>query len=108
MLTDRRPILLANARIIDPSRDFDGPGDVLIADGLIRDLKRGVVALGGNQLSNLAEIPSLFHLDCVQPDRRNLAPITEALICDHDVYLDTSWSRFLLSVRCSHPGGERR
>ncbi len=40
MLTDRRPILLANARVIDPSRDFDGPGDVLIADGaqsLIRE-----------------------------------------------------------------------
>ena len=30
MLTDRRPILLANARLIDPSRDLDGPGDVLI------------------------------------------------------------------------------
>ena len=29
MLTDRRPILLANARVVDPSRDFDGPGDVL-------------------------------------------------------------------------------
>ena len=37
MLTDRRPILLANARLIDPSRDFDGVGDVLIADGVIRD-----------------------------------------------------------------------
>ena len=37
MLTDRRPILLANARLIDPSRDFDGPGDVLIADGVIRE-----------------------------------------------------------------------
>jgi dihydroorotase len=36
MLTDRRPILLANARLIDPSRDFDGPGDVLIVDGMIR------------------------------------------------------------------------
>ena len=24
MLTDRRPILLANARLIDPSRDLDG------------------------------------------------------------------------------------
>ena len=30
MLTDRRPILLANARVVDPSRDFDGPGDVLM------------------------------------------------------------------------------
>jgi dihydroorotase len=46
MLTDRRPILLANARVIDPSRDFDGPGDVLIADGAIRDLKRGIGAAG--------------------------------------------------------------
>ncbi len=46
MLTDRRPILLANARVIDPSRDFDGLGDVLIADGVIRDLKRGIGAAG--------------------------------------------------------------
>jgi dihydroorotase len=46
MLTDRPPILLANARVIDPSRDFDGPGDVLIADGTIRDLKRGIGAAG--------------------------------------------------------------
>jgi dihydroorotase len=46
MLTDRRPILLANARVIDPSRDFDGPGDVLIADGVIRDSKRGIGAAG--------------------------------------------------------------
>ena len=46
MLKDRRPILLANARVIDPSRDFDGPGDVLIADGVIRDIKRGIGAAG--------------------------------------------------------------
>ena len=46
MLTDRRPILLANARLIDPSRDLDGPGDVLIADGVIRDAKRGIGAAG--------------------------------------------------------------
>ena len=53
MLTDRPPILLANARVIDPSRDFDGPGDVLIADGTIRDLRRGIGAAGvpeGNAL----------------------------------------------------------
>jgi len=25
MLSDRRPILLANARIVDPSRDLDSP-----------------------------------------------------------------------------------
>jgi len=46
MLTDRRPILLANARLIDPSRDFDGPGDVLIADGMIREARRGIGAAG--------------------------------------------------------------
>ncbi len=46
MLSDRRPILLANARIVDPSRDLDAPGDVLIADGVIRDTQRGIRASG--------------------------------------------------------------
>lgn len=46
MLSDRRPILLANARIIDPSRDLDFPGDLLIADGTIREAKRGIGAAG--------------------------------------------------------------
>ena len=46
MLSDRRPILLANARIIDPSRDLDIVGDVLIADGVVREAKRGIGAAG--------------------------------------------------------------
>lgn len=46
MLTDRRPMLLANARILDPSRDLDERGDVLIADGVIRDARRGIGAAG--------------------------------------------------------------
>jgi len=46
MLSDRRPILLANARIVDPSRDLDFSGDLLIADGVIRDAKRGIHAAG--------------------------------------------------------------
>jgi dihydroorotase len=46
MLTDRRPILLANARVLDPSRDLDFAGDVLIAEGVIRDAKRGIGAAG--------------------------------------------------------------
>ena len=46
MLSERRPILLANARVVDPSRDFDGPGDVLIADGIIRETRRGIGAAG--------------------------------------------------------------
>jgi dihydroorotase len=57
MLTDRRPILLANAHVIDPSGDFDGPGDVLIADGVIRDARRGIGAAGvpeGTDIINCA------------------------------------------------------
>src|SRR5215472_3609951 len=57
MLTDRRPILLANARVIDPSRDLDAPGDVLIADGTIRDARRGIGAAGvpeGTDIVNCA------------------------------------------------------
>ena len=57
MLTDRRPILLANARLIDPSRDLDGPGDVLIADGVIRDALKGIGAAGvpeGTDIVNCA------------------------------------------------------
>ena len=59
MLTDRRPILLANARIIDPARDFDGPGDVLIAEGVIRDARRDIGAAGvpeGTDIVNCAGI----------------------------------------------------
>src|SRR6187431_1685809 len=46
MLSDRRPILLANARIVDPSRDLDLIGDLLIADGVVKDAKRGIGAAG--------------------------------------------------------------
>src|SRR5918997_736461 len=54
MLSDRRPILLANARILDPSRDLDIPGDLLIADGLIREAKRGIGAAGAGHRETLA------------------------------------------------------
>ncbi|TCK27956.1 dihydroorotase [Ancylobacter aquaticus] len=33
-----RPILLSKARLIDPSRDLDTRGDILIADGVIKDI----------------------------------------------------------------------
>jgi dihydroorotase len=46
MLSDRRPILLANAQIVDPSRDLDFPGDLLIADGIVREAKKGIGAAG--------------------------------------------------------------
>jgi dihydroorotase len=46
MLHDPRPILLANARIVDPSRDLDMAGDLLIADGIVRDAQAGIRASG--------------------------------------------------------------
>jgi dihydroorotase len=46
MLNERRPMLLANARIVDPSRDLDIVGDLLIADGMIREAKKGIGAAG--------------------------------------------------------------
>ena len=46
MLSDRRPILLKDARIVDPSRDLDFPGDLLIAAGTIREAKKGIGAAG--------------------------------------------------------------
>jgi dihydroorotase len=41
-----RPILLTNARVVDPSRDLDQPGDVLIADGVIREAGKNIRAAG--------------------------------------------------------------
>src|SRR6478736_5637385 len=46
MITERRPILLANARIVDPSRDLDIVGDLLMADGVVREAKKGIGAAG--------------------------------------------------------------
>jgi dihydroorotase len=46
MVAERRPILLANARVIDPSRELDIAGDLLIAEGVIREAKRGIGAAG--------------------------------------------------------------
>ncbi|MDQ0510673.1 dihydroorotase [Ancylobacter amanitiformis] len=37
-MRDPRPTLLAGARILDPSRDLDTQGDILIADGVIKDM----------------------------------------------------------------------
>jgi len=39
-------MLLTDARIIDPSRDLDFSGDLLIAEGMIREAKRGIGAAG--------------------------------------------------------------
>src|SRR5450755_826828 len=46
MLSGPRPILFTNARIVDPSRNLDIVGDLLIADGVIREAKKGIGAAG--------------------------------------------------------------
>jgi len=54
-MLDRGPILLANARIIDPSRDLNIVGDLLIADGVIREAKRGIGAAGVPEGTNVVD-----------------------------------------------------
>jgi dihydroorotase len=55
MLYDPRPILLANARIVDPSRDLDMQGDLLIADGIVRDAQPGIRASGVPQGTEIVD-----------------------------------------------------
>ena len=45
---DNRPILLANARILDPASGFDGRGGVLVEGGVIRDFGPALVASAMN------------------------------------------------------------
>ncbi|MDE1567711.1 dihydroorotase [Aquabacter sediminis] len=44
--SEPHPLVLANARIIDPSRGADYRGDVLLSDGIIRDAGFGLAASG--------------------------------------------------------------
>jgi dihydroorotase len=55
MLQDPRPILLTNARILDPSRDLDMAGDLLIADGVVRDAQPGIRASGVPQGTDIID-----------------------------------------------------
>ncbi|MCO5131282.1 MAG: dihydroorotase [Xanthobacteraceae bacterium] len=45
-----RPLLLSRARLIDPSRDLDMRGDLLIADGVIRDTRQNIAAPDGAEV----------------------------------------------------------
>lgn len=45
-MRDPRPALLANARIIDPSSDLDTHGDILVADGVIKDIAGNLKGAG--------------------------------------------------------------
>lgn len=44
--TERPALVLANARIIDPSRDADFHGDILLADGVVKGSGFGLAASG--------------------------------------------------------------
>src|SRR3981189_2234229 len=46
MITERRPVLLANAHILDPARGLGMDGGLLLADGVIREAKGGIGAAG--------------------------------------------------------------
>lgn len=45
-MTEPHPLLLSNARVIDPSRGSDFHGDVLISGGIIQDAAFGIAAAG--------------------------------------------------------------
>ncbi|MBS9476604.1 dihydroorotase [Ancylobacter radicis] len=45
-MREPRPTLLANARVLDPSSDMDGHGDLLIADGVIKDFAANLKSAG--------------------------------------------------------------
>src|SRR5690349_14298406 len=48
-----RPILLQGGHVIDPSRSLDEAADVLIRDGKIADVKRGLSAPDGTDVRNV-------------------------------------------------------
>ncbi len=54
MRQDHRPLLLKNARLIDPARGADSDGDMLIADGVIRDTGRGLGRPDGAEVIDCA------------------------------------------------------
>jgi dihydroorotase len=49
-----RPLLLTNARLIDPSRDLDMRGGLLITDGVIRDTQQNIGAPDGAEIVDCA------------------------------------------------------
>lgn len=54
MRQDHRPLLLKNARLIDPARGADSDGDMLVADGVIRDTGRGLGRPDGAEVIDCA------------------------------------------------------
>lgn len=60
MYGDRRPILLANARIVDPARDLDMHGDLLLADGVVRDAQPGIRASGVPEATEIIDCAGML------------------------------------------------
>jgi dihydroorotase len=52
---ENRPLLLANARVIDPSRELDLRGDVLIADGVIKEAGKNIRASGSPEGTEIVD-----------------------------------------------------
>jgi len=54
--SEARPLVLANARIIDPSRGADFHGDVVMADGIILDAAFGLAAAGTPEGAEVVDV----------------------------------------------------
>jgi dihydroorotase len=48
-VTDTRPLLLINCRVVDPATGRDEMGGVLIENGLVRDVGRGLISSTGRE-----------------------------------------------------------
>ncbi|MDF2999123.1 MAG: dihydroorotase, multifunctional complex type [Xanthobacteraceae bacterium] len=57
--SEPRPTLLADARIVDPSRDLDTHGDLLIIDGVVKDIATGLRSAGLPEDTEIVECRGL-------------------------------------------------
>jgi hypothetical protein len=64
-------------------------------DGVVdqdKQLERGIISLGQDQLVHLEKVFALSYLHGVWPENRNFAVITECLVRDNHVNLNRAWS----------------
>ena len=40
-MTSTQPLALVNARLVDPESGYDGPGGVIVSEGVIADVAKG-------------------------------------------------------------------
>jgi dihydroorotase len=61
-----KDILIKQARIIDPANDYDTPGDILISDGIIKSLGKGLSESDAHVIdaSGLIACPGFIDLHC--------------------------------------------